>query len=239
MANTTPKKYEEEDIVLCTVTRVEPTVIFVRIEDNGEGTIITSEIAPGRIKNLREYVTVNKKIVCKILRIKGNHIDLSLRRVSSKEKEEVMKEYKKEQTAKNVLKTVLKDKAKNIIEKISKKEKILEFLEKAKENPKLLEKFCTKQEIQTLSKILEKRKEKQAVVKKEFTIKSNASNGIKRIKKILETSKNSAEIKYLGSSKFTIKLKSKNLKQADHKLDEILEKIKQKTKKNDCEFNLK
>ena len=232
-------KYEEGEIVLCTVTRIEPTVIFVKIEDDGEGTVIISEIAPGRIKNLREYVTVNKKIVCKVIRIRGEHIDLSLRRVSSKERERVINEYKKEQTAKNILKIVLKDKAKDIIEKISKKEKIIEFLEKIKENPKLLEKFCTKQEIQTLLKILEKRKEKQAVVKKEFIIKSNAPDGIKKIKQILETSKNGAEIKYLGSSKFTIKLKSKDLKQADHKLDEILENIKQKAKKQDCKFNLK
>ncbi len=233
------KTYEVGDIVLCTVTRVESTVVFVKIEENGEGTIITAEIAPGRIKNLREYVKPNKKIVCKILRIRGNHIDLSLRRVSDREKEIVLREHKKEKTSKNILKILLKERADEIIEKIEKAEdKISDFLEQARENPKILKRFFKKQEIDALLKILEKRKTKQTIIKKEFTLKSNASDGVEKIKKILKT-QNKIEIKYLGSSKFNISLKSENLKQADKQIDQVLENIKKQAKKQDCEFSLK
>ncbi len=237
------KKYQEGDLVLCTVTRVEPTVVFVKIEENGkqstEGTIITSEIAPGRIKNLREYVTPNKKIVCKVMRVKEDHIDLSLRRVSSGEKEAIMREHKKEKTSKNILKTILKERADEIIEKIEKTgKKISDFLDRAREDPKILKQFLKEQEIQVLSKILEKRKEKQTIIKKEFTIKSNASDGIEKIKKILRIPK-PIEIKYLGSSKFNISLKSQDLKQADKKINQILDNIKKQAKKNECEFSLK
>jgi translation initiation factor 2 alpha subunit (eIF-2alpha) len=72
---------EEGTVVLCTVTKIVGTSVFVKLDDyNKEATIITSEIAPGRIRNLRDYVVPNKKIVCKILRIDNKgQIDLSLR----------------------------------------------------------------------------------------------------------------------------------------------------------------
>lgn len=92
---------EEGDLILCTVSRIEHTAVFVTLPSGEQGTIVLSEIAPGRIKNIREYVMPNKKIVCKIIRISGNNIDLSLRRVSAKERTEVMDKYKQEQTAKS------------------------------------------------------------------------------------------------------------------------------------------
>ena len=82
------KKIEEGDLVLCTVKRIVGTTVFVNIEENEkEATIITSEIAPGRIRNLRDYVVPGKKIICKILNIdKTGNVHLSLRRVTEKEK---------------------------------------------------------------------------------------------------------------------------------------------------------
>jgi len=47
-------EYNEGDLVLCNVTQLGKTTVFVKIEGNGEGTIVTSEIAPGRIRNLRD-----------------------------------------------------------------------------------------------------------------------------------------------------------------------------------------
>ena len=55
-------KIEVGDIVLCTVDRVIGINVFVKIEDNGEGCIVMSEIAPGRIRNIRDYVVPKKKI---------------------------------------------------------------------------------------------------------------------------------------------------------------------------------
>ena len=66
---------EVGDIVLCTVDRIIGTTVFVGIEGNGEGSIVTSEIAPGRIRNLRDYVVPKKKIVCKQTNI--NHISVT------------------------------------------------------------------------------------------------------------------------------------------------------------------
>ena len=51
----TNHKLEEGQLVLCTVTKIVGTIVFVRIEDtNFEGTITFPEIAPGRIRNIRD-----------------------------------------------------------------------------------------------------------------------------------------------------------------------------------------
>ena len=88
---------EEGEIVSCVVDRIVGTIVFVKISGNGEGSIILSEIAPGRIRNLRNYVVPKKKIVCKILKIgDSGNIYLSLRRVTQKEKKEVLEQEKQE-----------------------------------------------------------------------------------------------------------------------------------------------
>jgi len=80
---------EVGDVVLCTVERIEGTTVFVNINETGQqGGIILSEIAPGRIRNLRDYVVPKKVIACKVLKISGNTIELSLRRVTLKEQKE-------------------------------------------------------------------------------------------------------------------------------------------------------
>jgi len=98
--------FEESDVVLCTVERIVGTTVFVKIEGYGEGSIILSEIAPGRIRNIRAHVVPKKKIVCKILRISGNRVELSLRRVTQKERKEVLDEYKQEKSYISMLKSI-------------------------------------------------------------------------------------------------------------------------------------
>src|SRR3989337_26635 len=101
---------EEGDIVLCTVDRIVGTTVFVHIEGNGEGSIVLSQVAPGRIRNIRDYVVPKKKIVCKVLRISGDRIDLSFRRVTQKEQKELKERNKQERSFASILKTVIKDK---------------------------------------------------------------------------------------------------------------------------------
>src|SRR3990172_12941446 len=109
---------EVGDIVLCTVDRIVGTTVFVRIEGNGEGSIVFSEVAPGRIRNIRDYVFPKKMIVCKVLRISGNHIDLSLRRVTLSEQKEIKERYRQERSFLSILKTVLGEKSGSVTEKI-------------------------------------------------------------------------------------------------------------------------
>ncbi|MEK6932440.1 MAG: S1 RNA-binding domain-containing protein, partial [Nanoarchaeota archaeon] len=58
------------EIVICTVRRVLPDSIFVDLDEYGkEAMIHISEVAPGRIRNIRDFVKEDKKVVCKVLNI--------------------------------------------------------------------------------------------------------------------------------------------------------------------------
>ena len=80
---------ETDEIVLCKVTKIFPNSVFAElVEYRDSGMIHISEVSPGRIRNLRDYVSVGRQIVCKVLRIdrERGHIDLSLRRVNSNQR---------------------------------------------------------------------------------------------------------------------------------------------------------
>lgn len=227
----------EDDVVLCTVKRIEGTTVFLEIDGNGEGTMIFSEVSPGRIRNIREYVSPGKKIVCKILNIKGNHVHLSLRRVTAKEREEVMESYRREKVLINMIKPVLKEKTNEVIEKIRKEHELSEFIEEIKEDPEILKKFFTKPQVEELKNIFAEKKEKDKIVKREIKITSMGESGVNNLREVLDIKE--AEIYYLGSSKFAVEVTAKDYKTANHELEEILETLREKAKKLNAKIEIK
>ncbi|PIN89112.1 hypothetical protein COU60_04560 [Candidatus Pacearchaeota archaeon CG10_big_fil_rev_8_21_14_0_10_34_76] len=228
---------QEDDIVMCTVKRIEKTTVFLEIDDSGEGTMIFSEVSPGRIRNIRDFVVIGKKIVCKVLRTKDNHTELSLRRVTAKERDEVLERYKKARMLESMLKPVFKDKTQGIIEKIKKTHDLSDFLDEARENTSLLDNLAKGQELEQLRNIFAEKKEKEKEVKKTVIIKSDSPDGLEKIKSLLST--NEATIIYQGSSKFYIITKAKDFKTANHKLESILLTLKEKAKSLNVHFEIK
>ncbi len=229
---------EEGDIVLCTVDRIVGTNVFVKMENNGEGCIVFSEVAPGRIRNIRDYVVPKKKIVCKILRISGDRIDLSLRRVTQKEQKEVKERDKQEKSYEKILKSVLgEEKGEKIIQEISKKDKIYDFLQNAKENPKELEKFVGKENLKKIIDILKTQKQKKTILKKEIFMTTREPDGIELIKDLLEKIKGT-EIKYISSGKYSLKKESQDIKKADTELTKILAELEKEARKKRVEFSI-
>jgi len=225
------------DIVLCTVDRIVGTTVFVHIEGNGEGSIVFSEIAPGRIRNIRDYVVPKKKIVCKVLRISGDRIDLSLRRVTLKEQKELKEGNKQEKSFTSILRTVLKEKAEEAIKKIAEKDSLSGFLQEARENSKELEDIVGKQDAKKIIEILGAQKQKKTMVKKEIILKSQDSNGLGMIKDIF-LGVGGIEIKYISAGKYSLKKEAEDAKEADQKLREILEIIEKKAKSHGMDFSI-
>lgn len=221
---------EVGDIVLCTVDRIVGTTVFVRIEGEGEGSIVMSEIAPGRIRNLRDYVVPKKKIVCKILRISGDRVELSLRRVTQKEQKEIKEKAKQEKSYVNILKSVLGEKAEEAIDKISKEERIYDFLQKAKESPINLEKLVGSSNSKKILDILNTQKQKKAVIKKEIFLTTKEPDGLKRIKNLLIGIQDIG-VKYLSAGKYSLETESKDIKTADQKITKTIEELEKKAKK--------
>jgi len=231
------KELQEGDIVLCTVTGIENTAVFVTLTDGKQGTIMTAEIAPGRIRNIREYVVPNKKIACKVLRISQNHIDLSLRRVTAKEKAEIMEIYKQEQTVNSILKSILKEKASETEEKILQKFSTLaEFFAKAREDEKILSVYFEKDTIDQFRRVLQKRT-KEVEAKKIIKLKCLASDGIKKIRSLFQTKQN-VEIIYLAAGTFQASVKDTDYKKANQRMSDFLQEVETKAKKDFSELSI-
>jgi len=240
------KQLEEGQVVLCKVTKIVGTIVFVNIEDyNLEGTIIFSEISPGRIRNIRDYAFPGKKIACKVLKIKPGAIHLSLRRVKLKERTELNESIKREKSFKALLKTVLEDKEKatQTIEKINQdQESLADFIEEAREDSSLLEKYINKTNAEKVAKILQEKKSKETSIQKRFSLTSKESNGLTLIKEIIKKAIEKAELEnyevsYIAAGKYLIKIKTKNLKQADQKLEIVEDTLEELSKKEKCSFN--
>lgn len=103
---------EVDELVLCTVTKIQHHSVFVRLDEYDRTALMhISEISPGRIRNIYDYVQEGKKIVCKVLRIDTaqGHIDVSLRRVNEGQRRNKMDEIKREQKAEKIVELVAKD----------------------------------------------------------------------------------------------------------------------------------
>lgn len=226
------------DVVMCVVERIVGTTVFVKIDGNGEGNIILSEIAPGRIRNLRDYVVPKKIIICKVIRLSGDRIDLSLRRVTPKEQKEIKERYKQEKSYKSILKTILGDKAESIMGLIEKEKPVYIFLEEAKENPDSLEKFVGNENSKKILDILNNQKQKNFSIKKEFSLTIKKPNGLELIKEILGKNKY-LEIRYISAGRYSIKTENSDPKKANQLLVQTLTEIEKSAKKQGFEFSIR
>jgi len=227
---------EEGDLILCKVKEVSNTITTVELPNGKQGTIISSEIAPGRIKFMRQYVVPNKKIVCKVLEISGNNIHLSLRRVNSKERKEVMQTYKQEQATKAAFKQMLGDKLEKTKEKIlGDFETLAKFIEAAREDKKLIEKYIPKVNQESIAKLTEKKKKNQEL-KQNIKIKCLGEDGVKKIKKVFELNDKNISVSYISAGQLKLKLVVEDFKQGKKRMAEIIEELEEKAKKYKCEF---
>jgi translation initiation factor 2 alpha subunit (eIF-2alpha) len=226
-----------DDVLLCTVRKIEGATVFVDIDEikGIRGSIMLSEIAAGRIRNLREYVSAGRKIVCKVLKIMPDHVELSLRRVTAKEREGLMEKYRQEATLRNVLKTVSNN-PDEILDRIKKEKDILDFVEEAKENRKIFERYFKKEEAEKLAKIFAEKEKKEKEVTKHFVLHSFGEKGLLDIKEIVNVD---AEIHYLGNGNFSIKVVGRDFKDAGTKMDFVMKEIEKRAKARGAIFEIK
>lgn len=223
---------EEDEIVLCTVSRIFPTIVFCKFESGAEGVIPISEIAPGRIRNIRDYVRVDKRVVCKVLRVEEEkgHITLSLRRVTLKDRKEKIEGYKKENTAQAILKTFQKktkiETEQKVLEEIREKyESLFRFFQLVLEDKsKLSELIKGTKNLDTLFKLIKERvKPKKVKVTLNLEVKSYLPDGIEKIKETLNIKK--VSIKYISAPLYRLEIESENAKEAEKLLNKEAEKL--------------
>src|SRR3989338_4906694 len=227
---------EENEIVICTVKKILPHGVFVSLDEykDKEGLIHISEISPGRIRNIRDFVKEGAKIVCRIIKInrERNHIDLSLRRVTQSQRINKNTAYKQEQKAEKILEVLanklgisLEEVYKNIGNKlIEKYPSLYESYEEINADPNVLQTLDLdkKAEKILLELIQEKVKKKEIKISATITLSSPLPNGINIIKELLKKIQiNGTKIIYLGAPRYKLTLTAEDYKTAEKNLSEI------------------
>ena len=243
---------EEDELVMCTVTKVQFHSVFVNLDEYGEsGMIHISEVSPGRIRNIRDFVREGKKVVCKILRVdedKG-HIDLSLRRVTETQRRTKVDEIKQQQKAEKILEFVAKDLnldtkklLEEITENISKKyNSLYEFFQQvAGDNDAIKDAGVDAKTTKNLEEAIKSRiKETGVKIEGKLKLASFASDGVEVIKealnKAMRVSKEGISIKYLGAGTYNLVVDAKDYKKAEKLLEEALEKSLEYVRNNEGE----
>jgi len=239
---------EVEEIVFCKVTKLYPNSVFVDLlEYPGKvGVVYISEVAPGRIRNLRDYVDLDRQIVCKVIRVDpvNGNIDLSIRRVNSTQRIDKLEELKQENKAETLFKGVcekLKKPLQETYNNVTKKVFVeyshlyLCFRDLAS-GAANLEKMGVDKDFakELVATVLEKFKPPKIYINGEITLQSYAPHGIEKIKNtLLEIQKISPHISltYLGGGRYKFVIEDVDYKPAEKNLAKVQDLINKFTDK--------
>jgi translation initiation factor 2 subunit 1 len=97
------------EFVIATANNITVYGVYVILDEYGkEGFLHVSEISSTWVRNIRNFVHDGEKVVLKVLRVEPGkkHIDLSLRRVTKREKREKLLFWKKGKKAEGLLRSV-------------------------------------------------------------------------------------------------------------------------------------
>ena len=231
---------EQGEIVICTVTKILYHSVFAKLDEykNLDGMIHISEISPGRIRNIRDYVKEGKKIVCKVLSVRRdkNQIDISIRRVNTMQRVNKINDHKQEQKAEKLLEYIgkqLKKDLKTMYEEAGFKlietygglydafqrfvldDEEIQELKLDKELEKLL-----------LKTVQEKIKAPEVEIKGTLKLICENSDGVEIIKKILiHAQKGDIKLSYVGAPNYKISVKASDYKTAEGILKNAQEEI--------------
>lgn len=107
------------ELVIATVYKITEYGAYVTLDEyNKEGFLHISEISSSWIRNIKDYVRENQKLVLKVLRVnpRRGQIDLSLRRVSKREKREKLLAWNLDKKAESILRSISERKKRSLEE---------------------------------------------------------------------------------------------------------------------------
>ena len=238
---------EEGELLLCTVKKILYHSVFVDLDEyeNKEGMIHISEVSPGRIRTLSDFVREGKKIICKVLNVnkEKSHIDLSLRRVSISAKIAKNNEYKQEQKAERLLENIAKGLNKDlkyiydlfgykIIEEYGSLNAFFQHV--SLEGKQVLDKIVPSNISKNLFDVIkDKIKPKEIRISGSLILKSYKPNGIEIIKRILDKIENkNISLSYIGAPKYRVVVTSEDYKEAENILKGVVENVLKEIKSN-------
>ena len=234
---------EDDALVLCTITNIQYHSVFAKLDlYDKTGLIHISEIAPGRIRNIRDYISEGKKVICKILKIdhERGHIDLSLRRVNDNQRKMKLNEIKMEQKAEKIVEQVAKHnklEVEKIYDSIGKKifktyPDLTSCFKTVITQPGLLEKLGVEKKLaDEIEAIVAVRfKPEEIVIGGTLKLKSFEPNGVEIVRKALSDTlavDPHVALSYLGGGSYKLEVVSHTYKDAEKILEIALAKTQE------------
>ncbi|TFF86648.1 translation initiation factor IF-2 subunit alpha [Candidatus Thorarchaeota archaeon] len=239
---------EPDDFAIAVATKVAPYGAYVKLPEYGEkeGFIHISEVSSTWVRNIRNHIHENQRVVIKVLKVnpEKGHIDCSLRRVSTEAKRVKNNAWKRAQKAEKLLELVAKENNMTL-EEVYKKigwpiedvfGEIYAGLEKASDGGvEVFEEVqATKKLRKQVADLAEQRIEIPSVeIDGEMTITVPGPSGVRVIREALtkgleegkQHEKSTTEIYALGSPRYKLRIVSPDYTEAEDILSEVLGQI--------------
>ncbi len=245
MSEHKPEWPEPGDLVIATIESVMDYGAYANLDEyNKRGFLHISEISSARIRNIRDFIRERQKMVLKVLRvdIEKGHIDLSLRRVTKRERIEKIKAWKKERKGEVLLRAVAEKVGLPIHEVYQKAGVILEereglyegFEEALKEGAESLTKLGIPEDIaKAFAQVAEERiRIKLVKVRGTIEVRCMKPNGVKCIqeafiqaKKLQKAKDAKIEFSVIAAPRYNVEVAADNWKRAEELLDEVSQSV--------------
>jgi len=239
------------ELVIGTVETITEYGAYVRLDEYGgkKGFLHVSEISSSWVRNIREHIKEDMKLVLRVLRVNPskNLIDLSLRRVSEKEKEEELYYWKRRVKGRSMLKLVADRIGKTYDELYANYGRRLEahfgdlyevFHRLSTRGPKILTTIGIPEDLaQVFYEVAtEKIKQKPVKIRGTVEITTLKPDGIEDIKEALMKAERlsneevTVEAYSIGAPRYAIEISAGNYKKAQSTLREAFELIEKTMK---------
>jgi translation initiation factor 2 subunit 1 len=248
MAERKPEWPEGGDLVIATIENVTDYGAYAKLDEyNKRGLLHVSEISSSWIRNIRDFMREGQKVVLKVLSVdfEKGHIDLSLRRVTKREKIEKIKVWKQDRKAETLLRNVAEKLGLPTEEVYAKAGALIkqeyglyEGFEKAvREGPEALTKVGVPENLaKVFAKVAEDRIQMKIVkVKGAIEIRCMKPNGVRLLKDAFLNAQKAERTKdadvhfyVIAAPKYGVEVSAENYKRAE----EILQKASQSVVSN-------
>jgi translation initiation factor 2 subunit 1 len=235
---------EAGDLVIASIEKVTNYGAYVFLDEYGkEGLLHISEVSSGWVRNIRSFIREGQKTVLKVLRVDAEkgHVDLSLRRVTKRERREKILAWKKDRKAEGLLRSVA-EKLNVPVEEVNEKagalieEKFGELykgLEKtAREGPEVLLELGVPKNLAVAIAEIVKEKIKLPLVKIKGTLELQSAkpDGVVQIRKALlsaqqieKPSGTKVRVYVVAPPKYCIEVSAEDYKKAERVLEKATE----------------
>ncbi len=252
---------DAHELVVATVKEIFDYGAYVELDEynNIKAYLPWSEVASRWVRDIRDVIRENQKIVVKVIRVdrRKGYVDVSLKRVYENEKRRKMLEFKRKQKAEKILEIAAKKIGKTLDDAYREAGWILEdyygeiyagMEQAALRGEEALREAGVKEEwIKPLMEVIKK----QIVIKKVkiegvFFIRSFRPDGVNVVKKILNTAlecgtNGSVKIRIytLGAPRYKIEVEANDYKTAEKALASAVKKAEETAKKEKALFQFK